>query len=238
MALLISEMIEKAKRSVSGGVIALRADPLVYQDIFEEMIDMLNAWAPRIVTEQFNVVRDHVQMPVGTQTVLQLYRTDPHILTEEAVETISQDIFTLTRRIGIFGSGLSYRADALVADQEVKSLQSFIEARDWFWRKETLDLMINGYTPSSVVITYVRDIIINNDDISDLEREHDLVQWAKKYMSARIKQVEGKIRKRFSQPATMLQNDGSDIFSEGTTEREALEEELKTKISRLPIGNR
>lgn len=226
----IQELVDIIKADMGGDVISLGISDLTIKMKIEEALRKVSAYSPRVVVESLDVEGDKVQLPEGTIAVHAVLSVrDPVNLRrgeDNDIDIFSVNTYILNRT----------EVDPflyLLQRNELDSLINFVELTDWYFEKDSRVLYLNYYDRPKVTVKYLKKYT----DLSEVS-EDDILDFVKNYALALCKITEGNIRRKLQQAPGAMLLDGDSMVSEGTSEKQALEESLPRKFGNIRFGIR
>ena len=164
--------------------------------------------------------------------VIRVVNVVPFEQHSSAIQSVLYDEFTLAANLYMYSStqhSLSSIITAKMYGDQVK--QMFGNKFDWEYDKITGKLYMSSFPAGAqtIMADVISPISIENAPI-------ELEDWIKNYFIALVKIVEGNIRRKFKN-LPGAPDDGDTLVSEGTTEKDKYEQELKDILPHI-LGQR
>lgn len=227
------ELREEIKLDLGGDIVSLGISNNTIDMKIKEAVRKVTAYAPVVVVESLPCSNGQVELPKGTTSVIAVYTMDVSEVTSAKIN-MEDDINLFSARRYLLGSDpLKDPYIYLMHKTELDTLQTFISIEDYMYDKGSRKLFINNYTKPNATIKY----FMRTDDINDIE-DPDVLQIIKEYALALCKIIEGNIRRKLQNAPGAIQMDGDALVSEGTAERDRLDERISKEFPNIRFGIR
>lgn len=198
----------------------------------QEALRKISSYAPLVVTEVLPVSGRSVKMPENTMTVTKVFSLDT--MNSSAARTYENDVDLFSYSRYLYNSNdVSDPYIFLMHQNAVNTLQNFISINDWRYERSTNTLYLSNYAKPTVCVKYLRQYN-SLEEIVDI----DIIQYVKEYALALCKIVEGNIRRKLQSAPGAIAMDGDALVSEGTSEKQRLDELIPRVFSHLRFGIR
>lgn len=197
-----------------------------------EALRKISVYAPYVSVEMFNLEGNAAQLPDDATTVVEVLNLDSPSATSSRVIADDTDLFSVSRYLYNYND-LSDPYIFLMQKNAVSTLQNFVRTTDFRYEKTTHKLYISNASVSRVCVKYLRRYR-SVEEIEDL----DVLQVVKEYSLALCKIIEGNIRRKLQSAPGAISMDGDALVSEGTSEKQAIEDSLVSKFQNLRFGIR
>lgn len=230
--MLLDELIAEIKVDLGCDINSLGISDESIGLKIHEALRKISVYAPYVSTEMFDVVGSYAQLPEDTTTVIDILNMDKASAKSTRVIADDTDLFSVSRYLYNFND-LSDPYIFLMQKNAVSTLQNFVKRTDYRYEKSTHRVYFSNIAVSRVCVKYLRRYR-SVEEIEDL----DILQTVKEYSLALCKIIEGNIRRKLQSAPGAIQLDGDSLVSEGTSEKQAIEDSLVNKFQNLRFGIR
>lgn len=198
----------------------------------QEALRKISVYAPYLSTEMFEVTKGVANLPEDATTVLEVLNLDKPSATSAKVVADDTDLFSVSRYLYNYND-LSDPYIFLMQKNAVSTLQNFVRLTDYRFEKSTHKLYISNHDGNRLCVKYLRRYR-SVEEVTDL----DVLQRVKEYALALCKIIEGNIRRKLQSAPGAIQLDGDSLVSEGTTEKQIIEDKMVSEFQNLRFGIR
>lgn len=231
----MNTLLEEIKSDLGGDIVSLGISDNTITLKVREAVRKVGSFSPFIKIETYPVSDNKVVLSDNTVAVSQVLSEDVNGSVNRDSPTYDEkDLFNATRyTFNYSGSTLRDPYIYMMNITELKTLQTMIEIKDWFYNKESHTLFLSNFSKASVTIKSL-------EKYSSLEQinDDDILQTIKEYSLALCKIVEGNIRRKLQNAPGSIQMDGDSLVSEGISEKTRLDELIPRQFSYLRFGLR
>lgn len=228
----IEEMIEDIKIDLGSDINSLGIKDDTIDAKIKEAMRKISSYAPYREVASFPVSDGRVELPTDTVTVVSVYNLNSLSTPTGSSYQNDTDLFSVSRYLYNYND-LSDPFIFLMQKNQVNTLQNFISISDWRFERRTKTLYLNNFSGSNISILYMRKY----RDLEEIDEE-DVIQTIKEYALALCKIIEGTIRRKHQAAPGAIQLDGDSLVSEGTSEKQRLDELIPKQFSYLRMGIR
>lgn len=229
--MLLDDLVVEIKVDLGCDINSLGISDQSIELKIKEALRKISVYAPYVCTEMFDLVGGSVQLPDDANTVVAVLNLDKPSATNAKIAD-DTDLFSVSRYLYNYND-LSDPYIFLMQKNAVSTLQRFVETTDYRFEKSTHKLYLSNFSESQVCVKYLRSYR-SVEEIEDI----DVLQRVKEYALALCKIIEGNIRRKLQSAPGAIQLDGDSLVSEGTSEKQAIEEKLVTEFQNLRFGIR
>ena len=197
-----------------------------------EALRKISVYAPYVCTEMFSVSGKSVKLPEDSTTVVEVLNLEQPSATANRVVADDTDLFSVSRYLYNYND-LSDPYIFLMQKNAVSTLQSFVRNTDYHFEKNTHTLYLSNFDSQLVCVKYLRKYR-SVEEIEDTE----VLQVVKEYALALCKIIEGNIRRKLQSAPGAIQLDGDSLVSEGTSEKQDIENKMVSLFQNLRFGIR
>ena len=231
----MKNMINEIKADLGIDVNSLGISDATIELKIKEALRKISSYTPYIESAAFPVKSNRVEMPEDTVGVTQvLNQVDITGSTEKSASYYQNDteLFSVSRYLFNYND-LSDPFIFLMQKNQMNTLQNFVSIKDWRYDSHQNTLYLNNFNGSSVSVIYLRKYV-SLEEIKDI----DIQQAIKEYALALCKIIEGQIRRKLQNAPGAIQLDGDALVSEGTSEKQRLDEWIPRRFVNLRMGIR
>ena len=229
---ILSDLIEEIKIDLGYDINSLGISDLSITSKIKEALRKISIYAPYVCVETFDVVGNTVDMPEDTTAVVEVLNIDNPSATGAKVIADDTDLFSVSRYLYNYND-LSDPYIFLMQKNAVSTLQNFVRQSDFRYEKTTHKLYLSNVDVSKLCVKYLRRYR-SVEEIEDIEVQ----QIVKEYALALCKIIEGNIRRKLQAAPGAIQLDGDSLVSEGTSEKQLIEDKLVSMFQNLRFGIR
>lgn len=228
----IYELVNEIKADLGADINSLGiSDETIILKI-NEALRKISSYAPYRESASFPVVENKVVMPEDTVAVSRVYNLTSLNNKGTTLYQNDTDLFSVSRYLYNYND-LSDPFIFLMQKNQLTTLQNFINISDWTYDKHKNTLYLNNFSGNSISVLYLRKY----KDLLEIQ-EDDILQIIKEYSLALCKIIEGNIRRKLQNAPGAIQLDGDALVSEGTSEKQRLDETIPKTFSYLRFGIR
>lgn len=228
----IQDMVEDIKVDLGCDVNSLGISDDTITRKVREALRKISSYAPYVVISTLPVSGGKVDLPEETSTVVEVMHTKASPTSNISLGD-DQDLFSVQKYMYNSTGGGTDPYTFMTQMAEMKTLQSMVNLGDWHFDKQNHSLYLSNYTESAVTVRYLRAYT----DLSEVTDEL-VIQKVKEYALALCKIIEGMIRRKLQSAPGAIQLDGDSLVSEGTSEKNMLDQTLPTTFKYLRFGIR
>lgn len=223
------DIVDLIKADMGNDVVSLAISDSTIELKVKEALRKVASYAPKVITQSLPVYGERIELPEGTIAVHSVLSTRDPVGTQRGGDDI--DIFSAQTYILRRGDidPFSY----LLQKNELDSMMNFIELTDWYFEKDSRLLYLNYYNRPAATVKFLKKYI----DINEVT-EDDVLDVIKNYALALCKIIEGNIRRKLQQTPGAMLLDGDALVSEGTSEKQSIEDSLPRKFGNIRFGFR
>lgn len=225
-------MIEEIKLDLGADINSLGISDETISLKIAESLRKISSYAPYREVASFSVSNKQVVMPRETVTVVSVYNLSSLNNKGTTLYQNDTDLFSVSRYLYNYND-LSDPFIFLMQKNQLNTLQNFINISDWRYEKHNNTLYINNFSGNSVSVLYLRKY----KDLAEI-KEDDIIQAVKEYALALCKIIEGTIRRKLQGAPGAIQMDGDALVSEGTSEKQRLDDWIPKTFAYLRMGIR
>lgn len=228
-------MVEEIKFDLGSDINSLGISDETIELKIKEAIRKISTYAPCIKSGYFPVVGKKIEMPEGTIGVLQVLNQTNITGSRGDYRTLYKDdtdLFSVSRYLFNYND----RSDPfifLMQKNQVNTLQNFVSLSDWRYDSYQNILYVNNYGGTTLSLIYMSTF----SDFNEV-RDIEVVQAVKEYALALCKIIEGQIRRKLQSAPGAIQMDGDALVSEGTAEKQRLDDWIPKRFMNLRFGLR
>lgn len=229
----IEDMVEEIRADLGADVNSLGISDDTIKLKINESLRKIASYSPYADTESFPVSNGKVELPEDTVSVIRvLNQTTVGSRGDVRLYDNDIDLFSVSRYL-YNHNDLSDPYLFLMQKNQLNTLQNFISLRDWRYDPHNNVLYLNNFEGNRVSLVYLRKYR-TLEEIFDV----DVVQTVKEYSVALCKIIEGQIRRKLQSAPGAIQMDGDALVSEGTAEKQRLDEWIPKRFTNLRFGIR
>lgn len=229
----VTTMVEEIKSDLGNDIVSLGISDNTIVLKIKEAVRKISSYSPYIKVQTYNIDGDKVVLSENTVMVSQVLTDDVSGSVDRNSPIYDEkDLFNATRYIYNYsGNTLRDPYIYMMNITELRTLQSMVEIKDWFYDKESHTLFLSNYSKSSVTVKSLEKYE-TLEQITDI----DIIQTIKEYSLALCKIIEGNIRRKLQSAPGAIAMDGDSLVSEGISEKAKLDEQIPKTFSYLRFG--
>ena len=198
----------------------------------DEAVRKISVYAPYVCTETLQVSGGKIELPEDTTVVVGILNYDKASATNARVIADDTDLFSVSRYLYNYND-LMDPYIFLMQKNAVSTLQSFVKLQDYHYDKQSHTVLISNHEGQMLTVKYLRKYR-SFEEIEDV----DIQQKVKEYALALCKIIEGNIRRKLQNAPGAIQLDGDSLVSEGTSEKQSIEDRLASEFQNIRFGIR
>lgn len=230
--LTIADLVEEIKIDLGCDVNSLGISDASIESKINEAVRKISIYAPYVCTETLKVSGGKIVLPDDTTAVVGVLNYNKSSAQRARVIADDTDLFSVSRYLYNYND-LSDPYIFLMQKNAVSTLQSFVRLDDQYYDKNTHTLLISNHDGERLTVKYLRKYR-SFEEIEDTE----IQQRVKEYALALCKIIEGNIRRKLQSAPGAIQLDGDSLVSEGTSEKQAIEDRLVREFQNIRFGIR
>lgn len=230
--MLLDDLISEIKVDLGCDINSLGISDSSIALKVHEALRKISIYAPYVCTEMFDLEGKTAQLPEDSTTVIEVLNLDKPSATNARVVADDTDLFSVSRYLYNYND-LSDPYIFLMQKNAVSTLQNFVRQSDFRYEKTTHKLYLSNVDVSKLCVKYLRRYR-SVEEIEDIEVQ----QIVKEYALALCKIIEGNIRRKLQAAPGAIQLDGDSLVSEGTSEKQLIEDKLVSMFQNLRFGIR